>query len=283
MRFDEPRFKGWTKPGPVPPGARGEGPEVESGETLDALSGYFRLFQLAKGHRFSTDDVLAAWYGVAGHPSARTVLDLGSGIGTVGMIAAWCLPAARLVTVEAQEESVRLARKSARWNGVDGRCDIRCGDFRDPGVIKGEETFDLILGSPPYFPPGSGSEGDHPQKVACRFELRGTVADYCLAAARHLNPGGSFACVFPVAPEEQHGRVRDSARQSGLEILRWRPVALREHERPLLGLFLMARAADLPPSSLGRTWQEPELVIRRPDGSVHPEYSTVKRVFGFPP
>ena len=107
------QFKGWTKPGPIPPGALGEGPEVEAGESLDAISGHFRLFQAVEGHRFSSDDVLTAWYGTQGCPSAGSVLDLGSGIGTVGMIAAWRLPRARFVTVEAQSESVRLARKSA--------------------------------------------------------------------------------------------------------------------------------------------------------------------------
>ena len=128
----EPFFKGWAKPGPVPPGALTGGPAVEPGETLDAISGHFRIFQLVDGHRFSTDDVLTAWYGTSWCPSARTALDLGSGIGAVGMIAAWRLPGARFVTVEAQEESVRLAKKSARFNGLEERYEIRHGDFRDP-------------------------------------------------------------------------------------------------------------------------------------------------------
>lgn len=279
----EPYFKGWAKPGPVPPGALSGEPALAPGETLDAISGHFRIFQLEKGHRFSTDDVLTAWYGTSWCPSARTVLDLGSGVGTVGMIAAWRLAGARLVTVEAQEESVRLARKSARWNGLEPRCDIRHGDFREPGVLREDERFDLILGSPPYFPPGSGVEGDHPQKIACRFEMRGTVADYCRTAARHLERGGFFACVFPVAPEEQEVRVRDGAEAAGLVIVRRRPVVLREGERPLLGLFGMMRAGDLPDWMRGRTWSEPPLIIRAQDGSVHPEYSAVKLSFGFPP
>src|SRR3954447_14609439 len=157
----DPGFKGWMKPGPVPPGARDGGPAIEPGETLDAISGHFRIFQLENGHRFSTDDVLTAWYGTNWCPTGRTVLDLGSGIGAVGMIAAWRLPGARFVTIESQEESVRLARKSARWNGLEDRYDIREGDFRDATTLRAEEHFDLILGSPPYFPPGSGVEGDH--------------------------------------------------------------------------------------------------------------------------
>ena len=283
MNFAEPMFKGWAKPGPVPPGALGQGPELEPGETLDAISGCFRLFQLTNGHRFSTDDVLTAWYGTSWCPSARTALDLGSGLGTVGMMAAWRLTGARFVTVEAQEESVKLARKSAAWNGLNERYEIRQGDFRDAEVLSAGEKFDLVLGSPPYFPLGSGVEGDHPQKVACRFEMRGSIADYCAVAARHLERGGFFACVFPVAPEEQHQRVRDGAAAAGLVIVRWRPVVLREGERPLLGLFGLMRAEDLPEPMRTKAWAEPPLIIRTSSGAVHPEYSAVKLSFGFPP
>ena len=281
--YGDPFFKGWAKPGPIPPGAEGRGPTVEAGETLDSISGYFRLFQLEHGHRFSTDDVLVAWYGTSWCPNARTVLDLGSGLGSVGMIAAWRLSGARFVTVEAQEESVRLSKKSAQWNGLENRYEIRHADFRDDGALGENERFDLILGSPPYFPPGSGSEGDHPQKVAGRFEMRGNIADYCQTAAKHLEPGGFFACVFPVAPAEQHPRLREAARAAGMVIVRWRPVVLRETERPLLGLFGIMRAADLPEWFRAKAWEEPPLVIRTTEGSVHPEYSAVKLAFGFPP
>src|SRR5271169_4218500 len=118
-KVPEPFFKGWAKPGPIPPGALDAKLVLPEGETLDAISGHFRLFQLRNGHRFSTDDVLTAWYGTTWCPSARTVLDLGSGIGSVGMIAAWRLPGGRFVTIEAQAESVQLARKSARYNGIE--------------------------------------------------------------------------------------------------------------------------------------------------------------------
>jgi tRNA1Val (adenine37-N6)-methyltransferase len=276
----EPFFKGWTKPGPIPPGALDEKLVVPEGETLDAISGHFRLFQLRNGHRFSTDDVLTAWYGTTWCPSARTVLDLGSGIGAVGMIAAWRLPGARFVTIEAQAGSVELARKSASYNGLEERYEIRLGDFRDAGVLTADEKFDLVLGSPPYFPVGTGIEGDHPQKIACRFELRGDIADYCRATAMHLAAGGFFACVFP---NEQIERVEKSARKAGLAIVRRRTVALKEGDAPLLCLFGMMLAEHLPETFRSQTWEEPPLIIRRKDGSVHPEYSAVKLAIGFPP
>ena len=279
MGLSESHFKGWAKPGSIPPGAVLP-PAVPDEETLDAISGYFRIFQLRRGHRFSTDDVLTAWYGTTWAPSPSTVLDLGSGIGSVGMIAAWRLPGARFVTIEAQEESVRLARKSVAYNGLNDRYEIREGDFRDADVLGEAERFDLVLGSPPYFPRGSGIEGDHPQKVACRFELRGEIQDYAIVAARHLAPGGLFACVFP---EEQRARVEAAAQAAALVIVRRRPIVFREGEPPLVTVFAMIRRSDLPPAMHERTWVEPALVIRTAAGEVHPEYAAIKLAIGFPP
>ena len=277
----ETHFKGWAKPGIVPPGLN-SGVVVEPHETLDAISGYFRLFQLCDGHRFSTDDILTAWYGTSWCPTARTALDLGSGIGTVGMICAWRLPGARFVTVEAQGESVALARKSAHYNGLTERYEIREGDFRDAEILRDIEKFDLVTGSPPYFQPEAGVKSEHPQKLACRFELRGTIADYCATAAKHLAPGGFFACVFP-HEAAQLARVEDAAKKSKLVIVRKRPVVFREGDPPLVALFGLMRAEDLPKWFCGQTWVEPDLIIRTRDGKIHPEYSAVKLAIGFPP
>jgi tRNA1Val (adenine37-N6)-methyltransferase len=277
---NDPFFKGWAKPGPPAPGAVEGDVEIPDGETLDAISGHFRLFQLVKGHRFSTDDVLTAWYGTSWCPTARTALDLGSGVGSVGMIAAWRLPGARFVSIEAQEESVRLAKKSARYNSLEERYEIRLGDFRAPELFHADEKFDLVLGSPPYFPLGTGIEGDHPQKIACRFELRGDIAHYCDTAAQRLTMGGFFACVFPT---EQIERVEAAARKAELSIVRRRPVVLREGDAPLLSLFGMMRADHLPETFREKTWTEPALLIRQKNGHVHPEYAAVKLAIGFPP
>ena len=141
-------FKGCAKPGALLPADR-QPPPVAEGETLDALCGDLRLYQLQQGHRFSTDDLLTAWYGTTWCPTVRSILDLGSGIGTVAMVAAWRCPGARVVTIEAQPDSVRLARKAAIHNQLTERMEIREGDFREATVLSADERFDLLLGSPP--------------------------------------------------------------------------------------------------------------------------------------
>lgn len=267
-------YRGWRRPGPQPPG----GVEPEGGETLDFLCGRFRIFQYAKGHRYSTDDVLTAWYGTTCAPRVERACDLGSGIGSVALISAWRLPGARFVTVEAQEMSIALARKSVRYNGLESRFTLYHGDLRDVAILDSEAPFDLVTGSPPYWPPGTATEAAHPQAIPARLEVRGSIADYAKTAARILAPGGLFAFVFPTV---QLDRALQAVTSAGLILIRRRDVVFREGDPPLVTLFAASRAEDIPVTF--QAFGEPPLTIRRKDGSVDPEYSAIRLSFGFPP
>lgn len=267
-------YRGWRRPGPVPPGAV----EVEEGETLDFICGHYRIFQYAKGHRYSTDDVLTAWYATICAPRVARAADLGSGIGSVALITAWRLPGASFVTLEAQEMSLRLAQKTVRYNGLESRYTLRHGDLRDPDVLVSDAPFDLVTGSPPYFPEGTATAAEHPQAVPARIEVRGTVADYARKARQILAPGGVFVCVFPT---NQDARAIEGIESAGLTLVRRRDVVFKDGEPPLITLFCASRREDIPPSY--EPLVEPPLVIRRRDGGVPPEYSAIRMSFGFPP
>ena len=233
--------------------------------TLSRLAGEWWIHQLADGHRYATDDVLVAWEGVRARPDARTVLDLGAGVGSVGLMALNRLPAARLVAVEVQAVSVELLRRTVAHNRLDGRVEVRHGDLRDPGVLPPDERYDLILANPPYLPLRSGWPPRHPQKAAARFELNGDVFDYCTVAAARLAPGGRF-CFCHAARDPRPGRA---VAASGLALLSRREVIFREGRPPHLALFLCAREgqrADLPP-----------LTVRTASGRRTPEYLAVLR------
>lgn len=272
---DDPRFyRGWRRPGPVPPG----GVDLDDGETLDFICGHYRIFQYAKGHRYSTDDVLTAWYGTTHAPRVDRFADLGSGIGSVALITAWRLPGATFCTVEAQEISIRLARKTMRFNGLEARATLYHGDLRDESILAHEAPFDLVTGSPPYFPPGTATAAGHQQAIPARIEVRGSVADYAKAAARILTPGGLFAFVFPTLQTERAIAALDDA---SLKLLRRRDIVFKDGETPLITLFAASRAADIPPTFA--PFVEPPLTIRRKDGGVDAEYSAIRLSFGFPP
>jgi tRNA1(Val) A37 N6-methylase TrmN6 len=307
---DEHAYRGWRRPGPIPP----RGIEPEEGETLDYLCGYFRIFQYERGHRYSTDDFLTAWYATQWASRVDRAADLGSGIGSVALLSAWKLPGATFCTVEAQEMSLRLARKSIRYNGLDSRFTTYLGDLRDETILANEKPFDLVTGSPPYWPTTDATEAAHPQAVPARIEVRGTVAGYAAAAARILAPGGVFVFVFankrnatqrsernaavPAAgPAASRRRDDDTTRNpgedagvafaeealkaNGLVLLRRREVIFKEGKPPMISLYAAMRATDLPPGR--ETWIEPPLIIRTREGAIHPEYAAIRISFGVPP
>lgn len=270
-------YRGWRRPGPLPPG----GVEVEEGETLDFICANYRIFQYAKGHRYSTDDVLTAWYGTLAAPRVDRAADLGSGIGSVAIVAAWRLPGAHFVTVEAQEISIRLARKSVRYNGLEDRFTLIQGDLRDLSLFEGQPPCDLVLGSPPYFPAGTAVEAKHPQAVPARIEIRGSVDDYARTAARILAPGGVFVFVFPFG---RIARAKAALEVNGLVVVRRRDVIFKEGERPSLSLFAASRAIDMPAGVRARGgYVERPLTIRAANGNVDEEYAAIRMSFGFPP
>jgi len=270
----DPVYRGWRRPGPLPPG----GVDVEPGESLDVISGSYRIFQYERGHRYSTDDVLTAWYGSTYAPRVARAADLGSGIGSVALICAWRLPGATFCTVEAQDISIRLARKTMRYNGLESRFTLYHGDLRDPSILANEEPFDLVTGSPPYFPSGTATEPGHPQAVPARMEVRGGVEDYARAAARILAPGGLFAFVFPVV---QDARALSAIDDAGLTLIRRRDIIFKKGEPPLIAVFAASRREDIPVQY--NALIEPPLTIRHRDRSTDPEYSAIRLSFGFPP
>ena len=78
----------------------------------------------------------------------ETVLDVGTGCGILGIIAAE--KAAGVVAVDINPHAVRCAKENAKLNGVVDKMFFVCGGLFAP--IKTEEKFDLILFNSPYLP-----------------------------------------------------------------------------------------------------------------------------------
>ena len=254
--------------------------EAELGEaiTIDALTRDWRIAQRAAGHRHSVDDVLTAAHAIRAAPAAERALDLGTGIGGVGLLALWGLPRARLVGVEAQPISHRLLLANVEGNELGPRVEPRLGDLRELALPA---RFDLVMGSPPYFPLGTGVVPADSQKAHARFELRGDVADYARAAARHLADDGVFVFCFPTA---QRARALAAVAAAGLRAAAYRDVVPRRGLAPLFTLFVCRRGAAagaIEPSIAPDV--EPPFVVREQTGELTAQMQAVRAGFGFAP
>ncbi|MDB6076311.1 MAG: hypothetical protein JWO82_58 [Akkermansiaceae bacterium] len=230
------------------------------------------IAQRKKGHRHSIDDVLTAWYALQVSPPVTEHLDLGTGIGTVGLLTLWGMgPAARLTCVEAQEISYRLLQTNLDANGLRARVDCSLGDLRELTLGR---IFPLVTGSPPYFPESAGVVPLDSQKAHARFELRGDVSDYAKAAVKHLAPDGWLVLCFP-SPQKQ--RALDGIAAAGLKVVRMRDVVPRETLPALFSLFACRHAAEV---SETMVVEEP-LTVRHENGRLTAEMAGVRRGFGF--
>jgi tRNA1(Val) A37 N6-methylase TrmN6 len=252
------------------------------GESLDRLTPGRRVLQRKHGHRSATDDVLLAWLAWSHAPVARRVLDLGCGHGTVTLLLSELLPAAKFTAIEVQPVSADLARRNVALNGLGDRVRVLEMDLRDFSLDLDDLPFELVTGTPPFMPMGTGKIARDPQRAAARFELRGGIEAYCAAAAGALRPGG-MACLLMDA--SQDGRCWQAFAEAGLELLH----VHRFEPRPgaaLRFLGYVGRRPDPRPSAAARPHAGPStatLRIREADGRYTGEMLALRRAVGVEP
>ena len=168
------------------------------GEELSFLSaeGMFSKDRLDTGSRLLIEE--------SELPSAGSVLDLGCGIGVVGILVLKREPALTVVQSDVTEKAVRLTKQNAQKHHVQTR------------VVQGNcyealqsETFDVILTNPP--------------RAAGKEVIRRMIEE----APAHLTDGGSLQLVamtnkggetYAKIMKETFGNVETIARGSGFKI-----------------------------------------------------------------
>lgn len=268
---------GWVAPGPSPRGDGGDPTLVPSeDEDLSFLTGDFRIFQKKRGHRWSLDDFLTALIAIreGKHLDVTRTADLGCGIGSVLMMLAWAFPQAECTGIEAQELSLGLARRSLRFNGVEDRVRLLHGDLRNEAPTLSARSFDLVTGTPPYIPFGSGLVSDRSQRSPCFFEERGGLEDYCLAAAELLRDDGRFVVCAGVHPPDRGPLAAEAA---GLGVERQIDVIPREGKRVLFRVFVMSRRAAGQSAPLLESF-----IVRDASGDNSTEMLEARRELGIP-
>jgi tRNA1(Val) A37 N6-methylase TrmN6 len=214
--------------------------------------------------------MLTAWMAAGLAPGATDLLDLGAGIGSVGLMTLWRMgPAARLLMIEAQDVSHALARRTVVTNELSERVELRLGDLRDPTVLPEADRFDLVTGSPPYIPLGKGVVSPVPQRAACRMELRGSIVDYARTAARAMHPLGWFVACFAAADP----RGVAAFAEAGLSLQVRQDVIFRDGQPPLITLLAGRRFA-------GPLDHRPPLQIRDSAGEWTDAYLSLREQMG---
>lgn len=208
--------------------------------THDRLTRDVTLWQRKKGHRFSSDDTVTAWVAMQVAPHAQRVVDLGCGIGSVLLHLAWSLPTAKLVGIEAQQMSFDLVQRNIQDNGLQARVQAFHGDLRDAtATAQLGGNFDLVTGTPPYFPPSTALDAMDEQRAYARIEYRGGVEAYIATGVALLGPDAPL--VLCGDSDAEH-RVIAAANEHGVHLHLRTIVLPRAGEPPLFTVWVLRRA-----------------------------------------
>jgi tRNA1(Val) A37 N6-methylase TrmN6 len=218
--------------------------------TDDLLTPEYRVYQRSAGHRFSSDDVATAFAGFRARPDATRILDLGCGLGSVLLLLAWRLREATLVGVEAQAMSFELLRRNVARNDLSARVTLHHGDLRAQTLADTVgDGFDLVTGTPPYFPEDAARPSKDEQRTRARIETRGGVEAYIEAGLPLLTPRGRLVLCGDARADE---RVRTTTARLGATLVGAIDVVPREGRAPLFSIWELSGEAATSPAGAAR-------------------------------
>ncbi len=198
--------------------------------TDSLLGGSFRLLQPKTGYRVNVDSLLLV--GFAGERRVDRVVDLGAGVGALGLLAVHRGIAKRALLIEADPRLVLLARENLTRLGFDGEArelDLSRNRVRDSAAP-------LVLCNPPYYPAHSHRPAA-PGKAGARS---GELLPFLTAAAALLARKTGRALFSYPAP--QLAELLRGAEDVGLVAKRLRLVHARDNKPARLALIELRAA-----------------------------------------
>lgn len=113
----------------------------------------FRVSRDVLTPRADSETIVAAALEAA--PSAKRLLDCGTGSGALLLSLLAELPAARGVGIDRSAAALMVAKDNAARLGLVDRVEFSAADWHDPQWRGGLGTFDLVIANPPYVEAGA--------------------------------------------------------------------------------------------------------------------------------
>ncbi len=234
---------------------------METPPTEDALlGGRVRLLQPRRGYRVAVDAVLLA--AAVDARADDSVLDLGAGVGAVGLCIASRVPGCHVVGVELQPELAALAERNAALNGANDRVRTILHDIVRPLPLT-LGRFDHVATNPPYLAAAVADPSPDPGKALATVESSANLARWLEVATGALKPAGTLTII--------HRSDRLDEIATALATLGWGDLAVKPL-MPAQRVLVRAHRADRPVRR-----EAPPLVLPQADGGYTDEVEAILR------
>ena len=226
---------------------------LPNGLTLTLCDGAFPL---------STDSMLLSYF--VRLPKQASVLDLGSGCGTLGLLLCSKDANCRITGVELDAKAHQEALENIRRNRLSSRMESICADLRSVSDRFSAGSFSCCISNPPYFSEGAASRS----LPNARQELSCTPEDLFRCGSSLLKFGGDF---FLVHKPERLADLIATAAKYRLEAKRL--CLVRHKEGSPVNLILLQLRKGAKP---GLQWEE--IILHRADGSPTSLYQEIYHI-----
>jgi len=164
---------------------------IHEDERLDDLQckGY-QLIQKPQGFCFGVDAVLLSDF-VKVKPGQK-VLDLCTGSGVIPILLSAKTEGEHFTGLELQEDYADMAGRSVKYNQLEDKIDILCGDVKEGKKLFQPASFQVVTVNPPYMTDNHGLKNVYEPKMIARHEVALSLEDVIALAGYVLPESGNF-------------------------------------------------------------------------------------------
>lgn len=197
-----------------------------------------KIIQNTEGFCFGIDSVLLTEF-AKDMKKNKTIVDLGTGTGIIGILLTKKVEASKVIGVELQKDVAQMAKRSVELNNLQNVMQIINEDVHSLSLEK--NSFDYIVTNPPYKKKGTGIINKEDKQLISRQETTVNLEEWIEVASNLLKDNGA---IYMVHRPERLNEIIQDLRKYKLEPKRIRFVYPKKNKNANLVLIKAVKYAN---------------------------------------
>jgi len=170
-----------------------------------------KILQSEDSFRFSLDSLLLGSF-IDVNLRTKKILELGCGAGAV-MLYLSLKTKAKIYGIDIQDESLELAKKSIKINGLSNQIEVYKQDIKTIHSFFEPSSFDYVISNPPFFKVNDLKMVNEKESLSIsRHEINITFKELLNSAKKMLKTNGAFVFIHRATRIEEIFRELETMR-----------------------------------------------------------------------
>lgn len=170
-----------------------------------------KIIQNTNGFCFGVDSVLLTEF-AKDMKKNKTIVDLGTGTGIIGILLSKKVEASKVIGIEIQKDVAEMASRSVELNNLQNIMQILNEDVKSLSLEK--NSFDYVVTNPPYKKIGTGIINKEDKQIISRHETTVNLDEWLKVASNLLKDNGA---IYMIHRPERLNEIIENLRKYRLE------------------------------------------------------------------